>query len=584
MTRRLIRIFILVLVVNALGLPAAAGEKPPPPRALAYSLEPIFASDDVHFRVELSFEGDISGTSRIELPVSWASAQNLDKGIRNLVVVSKGARLEDTAEPHFKTISHAPRQKITLRYDLVQVQPGNPGAGRGGGYMPVIQRDYFHWIGHGAWVKPAWGESARVRVTLEWKNLPKGWTTSNSFGANRRKQKFVDFLGSFEHAVYTGGDFRVVERLVAGKPVFVAIRGSWKFPDAEFVELVEKIVSIERDFWRDHDFPYYLITLLPLEGPPTAMSIGGTGLTSSFATFVTPNAELKDLRFLLAHELFHTWNAQRLGRLPDPEQLSYWISEGFTDYYTYVLLVRSGLFTPDEYAQHLNEMLRGYYLSPARNASNERVLAEFWTDPEVGLLPYRRGALLAMKWDAMIRAASSGRNSLDDVMRDLYAEARKDPNRLLTTEALDQHVRRYASVGLMDDVKRYVLAGETIPPDPEGLGSGYQVKEVEILPFDLGLDLETLKAKKEIAGVRPDSAAYAAGLRDGQTVVRRKPIYIGDATKEVEITVKNGDGEKTIVYLPAGRSGPKVMQYVGHEIAPAEKRADGIRARLAPAS
>jgi predicted metalloprotease with PDZ domain len=226
-------------------------------------------------------------------------------------------------------------------------------------------------------------------------------------------------------------------------------------------------------------------------------------------------------------------------------------------------------------------MLRGYYLSPALNASNERVLAEFWTDPEVGLLPYRRGALLAMRWDTMIRQATGGRNTLDDVMRDLFDEAKRDQGRLLTAEVLDRHVRLYASVGVMDDVKRHFLAGETIPPDPGGLGDGYMVREVELPPFDLGFDLETLKAKKEIAGVRPDSAAYAAGLRDGQTIVRRKPIYVGDATKEVEITVNDGDKETTIVYLPAGRGGPKVMQYTPHEIAPVGSRADRLRARLA---
>jgi predicted metalloprotease with PDZ domain len=584
MKQRLIHTLILLLTLQALLAPAAAEERPRPPRprALGYVLEPVFDADAVSFRVELSFEGDASGTTRLETPVAWASARDLDKGIRNLTVVTKGARLADTAEPNMKTVSHAPGQKVVVRYELVQVQPGPPAAGRGGGYQPLLQKDYFHWVGHGAWVKPAWGESARVAVTLEWKNLPKGWSTSNSFGANRRKQKFVAFLGEFEHAVYAGGDFRVVERRVAGRPVYVTIRGSWKFSDADFVGLVERVVSTERDFWRDHDYPYYLITLLPLDGPPSALSIGGTGLTNSFATFVTTNAELKDLRFLLAHELFHNWNSPKLGRIPSPEQLSYWISEGFTDYYTYVLLVRSGLYTPGEYAAHYNEMMRSYYLSPARNASNERVQAEFWTDPQVGQLPYWRGALLAMKWDTAIRRASGGRHSLDDVMRDLFAEAKRDPGRPLTAEAIDQHVRRYAGHGILDDVRRYVVDGETIPPDPDGLGDGYRPTEVEIAHFDLGLDLETLKAKKEIAGVKPDSAAFAAGLRDGQSVARRKPIYVGDATKEVEITIKDGDRERTITYLPAGRGGPKVPQYEPRDGRIQTERDDALNARLAP--
>ena len=135
------------------------------------------------------------------------------------------------------------------------------------------------------------------------------------------------------------------------------------------------------------------------------------------------------------HELFHDWNPQQLGRMPDPEQSHYWLSEGFTDYYTYVLLRRSGLSTADEYLAHYNTLLREYHLSPARDADNDRIVREFWSDPNVGHLPYWRGALLAMKWDAEIRAATAGRASLDDVMRDLFARYRATPGAQIDARA-----------------------------------------------------------------------------------------------------------------------------------------------------
>lgn len=563
MSKCLIRSALLAVALVWASASSALADSLP---SIKYVVEPVLSADAPFFRVELTFEGDPSGTTRIELPSAWASARELDKGVRNLTVASKGATLADTAEPNFKTISHAPRQKLVVRYELVQIKPGPPTAGPGsggaaGGYSPIVQKDFFHWLGYGAWVQPAWGDSARASVTIEWKNLPKGWSVSNSYGSGKRRQKIETQLGALEHAVYVGGDFRVVERRVGGKPVFVAMRGAWKFTDAEFAGLVERIVTLERDFWRDYDYPYFLVTLIPLDGPPTSLSIGGTALTNSFATFVTTNVKVEDLRFLLAHELFHNWNSQKLGRFPDPESLSYWISEGFTDFYTHALLLRGGLYTREEYAAQYNATLKAYYLSPARDAANERVAKEFFTDPGVGKLPYWRGALLAMKWDAMIRRATNGRNSFDDVMHDLFADAKRSPERQLTAERIDELVRRYAGEGVMADVERYVVAGEMIPPDPNGLGDGYRIEEVEIHSFDLGLDLDTLVKQKQIAGVKPDGAAFAAGLRDGQTVVRRKPIYVGDATKPVEITIKDGDAETTITYLPAG-PGVKVPQYV----------------------
>ena len=48
--------------------------------------------------------------------------------------------------------------------------------------------------------------------------------------------------------------------------------------------------------------------------------------------------------------------------------------------------------------------------------------------------------------------------------------------------------------------------------------------------------------------------------RDGQTVVRRKPVYLNDATKEIEITIQDGAGERTITYLPASRTPRMVPQ------------------------
>ncbi len=537
---------------------ASAGGAP----SIKYVLEPVLSAEGLSFfRVEVAFDGDASGTTRLELPSAWASARDLDKGIRNLAVVSKGATLADTAEPNVKTISHAPKQKLVVRYELVQMKPGPAAAGPGGGYSPLLQKDYFHWIGYGAWVHPAWGDSARAAITLEWRNLPKGWSVSNSFGSGKRRQKFETQLGALRHAIYVGGDFRVSERRVGGKPVAVAVRGSWQFTDAEFVSLIERVVTVERDFFRDHDYPYYLITLIPLDGPPGSVSIGGTGLTNSFATFVTTNTKIADLRSLLAHELFHNWNSSKLGRVPDPEQSVYWISEGFTDFYTYALLQRGGLFTPEERAARYNDMLRSYYLSPARDATNERVVKEFWTDQDVGKLPYWRGDLLAMRWDTLIRRASGGRHSLDDVMLDLFNDARTSPERELTPARVDELVRRYAGQSVMPDIDRHVVAGETIAPDPNGLGDGFRIAEVDVSAFDLGLDLDTLVKQKRIAGVKPAGAAHAAGLRDGQTVVRRKAIYVGDATKEIEITVKDGDAERTITYLPAGPA-VKVPQYV----------------------
>lgn len=553
----------LTLLFCATAVPATQLNETQPRdlRDVAYVVTVEKDADLPRVHIEVVFEGDADGESGIYLPNSWGGQDRLDGAIRNLNVHPTSARLVDTDTPHIKKIQHKPKARLRIRYELVQETPGPAKAGRGAGYRPLLQPEYIHWIGHGGWVLPDWPDDEVARITVAWKGLPKTWTIANSFGASNAWQRVEATVSDFSHAVFMAGDFRIRKLDISGRTVVVAMRGVWKFTDEAYADLVARIFRVERDFWSDHSRPYYLVSLIPLDGPPTALSIGGTGLVDSFATFVTTNTELPQLRFLLAHELFHEWNPQSLGKVEEPERGMYWFTEGFTDYYTYALLRRSGLLSDDEYAEHYNELLREYTLSPVRNATNERILKDFFSDEAVGRLPYWRGALLAMRWDARIRARSGGKSSLDAVMLKLFEDAKRDRQRVVTNALIAGLIEPLAGGNVMAEITAHVTNGETIEPAPDGAGPGYELVRVEILPFELGFDLDALLQKKVIAGVVPGSAAERAGLRNGQTLVQRKPIHITDPTKPVEMTVKDGDVERSITYLPTAAKGPIVAQY-----------------------
>lgn len=530
-------------------------------RDVAFIVTVDKGADIPRVHIEVVFEGDADGESGISLPSSWGGQDNLEGAIRNLKLLPASARLVDTDTAHVKKITHNPKAQLRIQYELVQESPGPAKAGRGSGYRPLLQPEYIHWIGHGGWVLPDWPDDEVVRITFAWKGLPTSWTVANSFGSSNVWQRVEATVSDFSHAVFMAGDFRIRKLDVAGRTVVVAMRGAWKFTDEAFADLVARIFRVERDFWNDHSRPYYLVSLIPLEGPPSSLSIGGTGLVDSFATFVTTNAELPQLRFLLAHELFHEWNPQSLGKVEEPERGMYWFTEGFTDYYTFALLRRSGLLTDDEYAEHYNELLREYSQSAVRNATNERILKDFFSDEAVGRLPYWRGALLAMRWDARIRAKSAGKSSLDAVMLKLFEDAKRDRQRVVTNAMIAGLVEPLAGGDVMAEITAHVTNGETIEPAPDGAGPGYELVRFEIPVFELGFDLESLLQKKVIAGVVPGSAAERAGLRNGQVLVQRKPIHITDPTKPVEMTVKDGEVERSITYLPTAAKGPIVPQY-----------------------
>ena len=92
------------------------------------------------------------------------------------------------------------------------------------------------------------------------------------------------------------------------------------------------------------------MVLLPTDQAAHAGSDeGGVELTHSIALF-QPSGHPLDfgLKYVLAHELFHEWNADQM-RAGDTPLL--WFSEGFTDYYARLLLLRSGLISLDDYAR-----------------------------------------------------------------------------------------------------------------------------------------------------------------------------------------------------------------------------------------
>jgi predicted metalloprotease with PDZ domain len=100
---------------------------------------------------------------------------------------------------------------------------------------------------------------------------------------------------------------------------------------------------------------------------------------------INPDAKTDDnydnLIWLSAHEFFHTWNIKRLhpkGLNPfdyDKEVYSdcLWIVEGFTSYFGYLSLARSGIYSPEKLYSEFAGRIRRYETSPGKN---EHTLAE----------------------------------------------------------------------------------------------------------------------------------------------------------------------------------------------------------------
>jgi len=222
---------------------------------------------------------------------------------------------------------------------------------------------------------------------------------------------------------------------------------------------VQRILAAERGFWRDTAIPTYLITLLPSDDTPG--NYGGTALEDSFALFMSRDATLDfNTKFLLAHEMFHSWNAGKLGEIR--QETPYWFTEGFTDYYARLLLLRAGLISAEEYARDVDSRYHEYLSSPVLHVSGKREREQFFEDSNLQRLAYLRGDFLALRWDQLIRQRSAGKESLDTAMRSLFQQARRK-ELVLTSDFLGSYFGSYVGPDGPQDVQKYIENGETIP-------------------------------------------------------------------------------------------------------------------------
>jgi predicted metalloprotease with PDZ domain len=523
---------------------------------LSYSFEPLITENKMVFRITLGFKSGPKGTVKLELPSEWAGQQHIEKSITELMPLSPQTTIVDTTSPTEKELRSPPNADVRISYNLIKDWDGPLDSGTR--FRADLSPSYFHIIGTTALVHPSLENDAVVDIHFDWQTLPAGWSLATSFGTDYHCQSFHGLWRDAEHSLFVGGDYRVYRTEVSGKTLNFAIRGKWTFTDEQWIDQARRIIEFERTFWRDNDFPYYLITLTPLD--QSGGSTGGTSLTNAFMMHLSRLDSLGPNQLgVLAHETFHAWNSHKMGPRTGSEYQASWFSEGFTSYYQTLILFRAGLMPFPDYVDTVNARLRDYELNEGTNVPLEEFIRRHSAkDSDLHALDYRRGAVLALWLDATIRQKTSGRASLDNVMFDLVREesayeqkhiARQLP---FTNKRIFHAISKHAGRKSTKVLRQSVEQGGSLRVPEGSLGPCVQSRVETLAKFDAGFDQAVLKqGNKIVSGVEPGSEAYKAGLRDGQELTAWS-IHNNDSTKQIRLTIKNSDGNQVITYYPQG--------------------------------
>ena len=329
------------------------------------------------------------------------------------------------------------------------------------------------------------------------------------------------------------GRFAIDSTQIAGKWVRLAF-----YPAASLTPVrrdrtfawLQKIVPAHIAVFSEVPFRNYTI----FQRSDTVVNGGGLEHQSSQVDEVTTSQlDAAYLPGLYSHEFFHAWNVKRLRpadmvpyRYDDAQPTTWlWVSEGVTDYYGALALVRGGVNDSTAFFSFIADEIASVAGAPPTAVSDASLSP--WINPTDGSggLYYPKGGLTGFLLDIMIRDASDNHTSLDNVMRRLYDATYKRGKGFTGADWWGEVSRAAGGKSFTEFARRYVDGREPLPVDSVLRLAGLRSESDTVREPRLGIATNTDSTGLSITQLSPTGAAAAAGARVGDKIVS-----IGDVT------------------------------------------------------
>ena len=266
--------------------------------------------------------------------------------------------------------------------------------------------------------------------------IPESWKVATSLAGENKSRTATDFDELADSPFICSPLLQVETYLVNDTKFYVWFNGEIKvdwdrlLPDFEAFskKQIEKFIEFPASEY------HFLIQILPTKAYHGVEHCKSTVITLG-PTYEVFRSLYKELLGVSSHELYHTWNVKALRpkvMLPyDFKKENYselgYIYEGITTYMGDHFLLKSGVFSLEQYLNEFNNQLQKHFDNPARfNYSVAQSSFDTWLDGYVPGAPgrkvsiYTEGCLLAFVTDVKIREATQNKYGLDEVMKRLY--------------------------------------------------------------------------------------------------------------------------------------------------------------------
>ncbi len=270
-------------------------------------------------------------------------------------------------------------------------------------------------------------------------NIPADWQIACSMKQEAQTLYAVNFDELADSPFIASPDLEHHEFETGGCAFHVWIRGRHKLDIPRFLAEAKRYTDEQLKVFGDMESAsyHYLFHFLPTRVHHGVEHLNSTVIVMGPGDEFSQEGRHHEFLAISSHELFHYWNIKRIrpkSMFPynyteeNYSELGY-VYEGVTTYYGDYMLLRSGVFSFEDYLGQLNTDLQKHFDNEGRyNYSVAESSWDTWLDGYVPGVPgrknsiYTEGMLCALMLDVEIRYATENARSLDDVMKAMYED------------------------------------------------------------------------------------------------------------------------------------------------------------------